>query len=217
MFDEVLKIPAIDDSVGTKTFLEFFRVGPDMAETRTIHDSVPIVNFSEPLHLQFRNQTVFWGEKLTRLDPHYHSLQIVEWFPPNFLKAQKGATSAYPPSRDVPFSPSSFDFGWADPLVDKPISEGLKQASAVVRRTAIEQGEPVDEGAPYGNYANKGYTHEEIFGSSLPRLMKIKARYDPEDVMALAGGWKVEPAAQKQNCAGPYTHGSTTCQAAFDI
>lgn len=189
IFDDFLSIPAVQETLGTRTFVQQFQSVPDQAEVRTAHDSIPIIHYSAPLLRQYRNQTIFWGQKLSALDGGFHSTIAAEPFIPNFLNT--GATSAYPSTRSLPFTPMSFDFGWVNPAFDAQMADGLQQASAAVRATAIQQGEPVDKGTPYGNYAYKGHTSAEIFGSSLPRLKTIKAKYDPQNVMALTGGWKV--------------------------
>ena len=44
--------------------------------------------------------------------------------------------------------------------------------------------------APYVNYALFGTPLEAMYGEHLGRLREIKKKYDPEDVMGLAGGWK---------------------------
>jgi hypothetical protein len=44
--------------------------------------------------------------------------------------------------------------------------------------------------APYVNYALFGTPVEAIYGGHLERLREIKKKYDPEDVMGLADGWK---------------------------
>lgn len=47
-------------------------------------------------------------------------------------------------------------------------------------------------GAPlYGNYAGPDTPVGRIFGGSLARMGAAKAVYDPQNVMGLAGGWKV--------------------------
>ena len=48
----------------------------------------------------------------------------------------------------------------------------------------------------YGNYAIAGTDLAKIYGEAhLERLTQIKAEVDPNNVMALAGGWKIDPAS----------------------
>jgi hypothetical protein len=42
----------------------------------------------------------------------------------------------------------------------------------------------------YVNYALFGTPVGAMYGEHLERLREIKKKYDPEDVMGLAGGWK---------------------------
>lgn len=103
--------------------------------------------------------------------------------------------SAYPSSRDVVLMPSNVNFIWntsaADTLDDTMVAAGLR-----LRETAIALGQTaVDpnniDAVKYPNYAAYGTPVEKIFGRNLPLLRKIKRKYDPRDVMGLAGGFKL--------------------------
>lgn len=48
-------------------------------------------------------------------------------------------------------------------------------------------------GVPYNNYAASTTTLEELYGTNLDRLMEIKERIDPKNIMGLAGGFKILP------------------------
>ncbi|KAJ7021641.1 hypothetical protein C8F04DRAFT_966027, partial [Mycena alexandri] len=49
----------------------------------------------------------------------------------------------------------------------------------------------LQEAPLYPNYALFSSPAERIYESNLPRLKTIKAQVDPQNVMGLAGGWKV--------------------------
>ena len=53
------------------------------------------------------------------------------------------------------------------------------------------QGVPGPHGAGlYNNYAIFGTPLEKIYGDNVARLAEIREKYDPKNVMGLAGGWK---------------------------
>lgn len=69
--------------------------------------------------------------------------------------------------------------------------EAIKRSAATIAAAADSEGQDIGEAALYGNYAVEGTPVSRIYGSNLPRLQEGKERYDPENVMSLAGGWKI--------------------------
>jgi len=67
----------------------------------------------------------------------------------------------------------------------------LRESSDTVHAAALAEGQDVSHAAVYVNYALFDTPLEEIYGRNLERLRKIKAEIDPEDVMGLAGGFKL--------------------------
>jgi hypothetical protein len=61
----------------------------------------------------------------------------------------------------------------------------------VLRAVAVADGQPVENASHYVNYALYGTPVENIYGDNLGRLREIKAAVDPQDVMGLAGGFKL--------------------------
>jgi hypothetical protein len=55
----------------------------------------------------------------------------------------------------------------------------------------IQDGQNLTRAAPYVNYyAFLGPPLEGMYADNLKRLHKMRERYDPNDVMRFAGGWK---------------------------
>ena len=65
-----------------------------------------------------------------------------------------------------------------------------RQSAAHLTSVAIEEGQHVGNAALYPNYALIGTPLEKMYGQNVGHLRALKQRIDPEDVMALAGGWK---------------------------
>ena len=66
----------------------------------------------------------------------------------------------------------------------------LRQSSAAVSAAALADGQDVAGAAIYPNDALFGTPLEDIYGANVPRLKEIRKRFDPKDVMGLAGGFK---------------------------
>lgn len=104
------------------------------------------------------------------------------------------SSAAYPPRRDRVYLPSSITFGWTDPTQDLLFQEALRQTTHTLVSKAALEGQPVtpaDGAYTYPNYAALGTPLEQLYGAHLSRLHEIKQRYDPDNIMGMAGGWKL--------------------------
>ncbi len=109
-------------------------------------------------------------------------------FEPDYLS--HGGPSAYPPNRSLPVLPSSIYLGWTNASADGFMAEAMRLSHASLVEAGIKDGQDLENAAPYINYALFGTPLKTMYGDHLERLHEIKKRYDPEDVMGLAGGWK---------------------------
>lgn len=98
--------------------------------------------------------------------------------------------TAYPPDRSRALLPFNLYFGWVTPDGDDAFVQAIDDAAKAIEAAANANGQNVGDAALYPNYALSDTPIERMYGSNLPRLKEIKALYDPENVMALAGGWK---------------------------
>lgn len=86
--------------------------------------------------------------------------------------------------------PINLVVAWSDPSADEKMYQAMVQSAEYLRVKAIEEGQDVANVALYPNVAVYGTPLEDMYGSNLERLRKIRAVYDPTRVMDLAGGWK---------------------------
>lgn len=105
-------------------------------------------------------------------------------------------TSAWPPTRDFAITTTAIWLGWNESSQDGVIHKAARESSARIRQTAVDLGQAqaaagFKDSSIYPNYATNATTAEELYGSNLPLLQKIKKRYDPKNVMGLAGGVKI--------------------------
>ena len=100
--------------------------------------------------------------------------------------------TAYPPSRDVTYSPLNVFYGWLLPAHDKIMQNKLRETIATIESAAYNETQfDVSERPLYPNYAMQDTPLERMYGANLPRLRALKARVDPNNVMGLAGGFKI--------------------------
>ena len=102
-----------------------------------------------------------------------------------------GQASAYPPNRSLAVLPSSIYFGWTDKSADKYMADAMLISSATLLEAGIRDGQNLKHAAPYTNYALFGTAVKRMYGGHVKRLREIGKKYDPENVMCLAGGWKL--------------------------
>lgn len=120
------------------------------------------------------------------------SVFVVEPFLPDILSHSQ-LPSAYPFDRSTAFAPCALLLAWVDPAEDQIIEAAMHRIIGTLETALIEEGHEDVKMAPlYSNYALWDAPLDRIYGSSLPRLKEIKAKVDPENVMGLAGGFKVE-------------------------
>ncbi|CUA77260.1 hypothetical protein RSOLAG22IIIB_12644 [Rhizoctonia solani] len=104
-------------------------------------------------------------------------------------KRSKGG--AYP--HDNFLAPLNLYFAWSGDSNDDWYLDALKESTRVIREQAIAEGQDI-AGAKqikYGNYASATEDLSSLYGPNLERLRAIKAKYDPGNVMALAGGYRL--------------------------
>lgn len=130
------------------------------------------------------------------------TIALMEWFTPTFLTHARAVPgfptpSAWPASRAFTTLPNGFWAIYADAADDLLISQTLVETSDRFRETVAALGVRdvalnATDVVKYPNYAHWMNTPEEVWGSALPRLLEIQERYDPEGVMRLTGGFKLQ-------------------------
>ena len=130
----------------------------------------------------------FWGDRLRQYDDSMSLFCVMEPFEPDFLT--HGEPSAYPPDRSLAVFSSLVSVSWNNASVDGIMEEAVRLSAASLVEAGIRDGQDLKNAAPYVNYALFGTPLERMYGGHLERLREIRKKYDPEDIMGLAGGWK---------------------------
>ncbi|KAI0634577.1 FAD-binding domain-containing protein [Trametes polyzona] len=192
IFDDYLAIPHFTKDVKTRPFLDLVQSFPANAagNQRAIFHTVSVLNYTEKLMDAVLNETKFWGKHLSLKGGNFISYDV-EPFLPTLLSHGPEGSSAYPPARNAGLLPLNIFYGWGLEASDKVMQDAARQSAARLTQVAVEEGQDVADAVLYGNYAIFDTPLERIYGDNLPKLKALKAQYDPENVMGLAGGWKL--------------------------
>lgn len=188
LYDELLDLPSTTKSIFKGSFSDFVSSIPIPANKRLYFDGVPMLHYTEAVVKALANETTFWGEKLKKYDKDVTVVYSLDPFESDYLT--HGQASAYPPDRSRAVLPSSIYFGWTDESVDKYMADAMRTSSATLVEAGIRDGQDLRDAPPYCNYALFGTPVTRIYGGHVKRLHEIRKKYDPENVMGLAGGWK---------------------------
>ncbi|KAH9017326.1 FAD dependent oxidoreductase [Lactarius deliciosus] len=192
IFDDFLAIPTNQSDVKTRSFVDIFNSlsfinSPKVARSRV--NAVSVTQYSPSVFDALVNQILFWGGQIAALDPNLTLSLILEPFLKDVFS--HGPASAYPPDRSHALFPTGVSFKYSNASLDDTVSKGLRNFSDTVTAAAVADGQNVSHAAVYPNYALFNTPLEEIYGANLPRLHVIKKAVDPENVMGLAGGFKI--------------------------
>ncbi|KAH8987975.1 FAD-binding domain-containing protein [Lactarius hatsudake] len=193
IFDDFLAIPTNRSDVKTRSFVDMFNslsfVNPNTVRHRGRVNGVSVTQYSSSVFDAIVNQTLFWGDKIGALDPNVTVGLTLEPFLGDVFS--HGPASAYPPDRSHALFPTGVSFKYSNASLDDTVRKGLRSYSDAVTAAAVADGQNVSHAAVYPNYALSDTPLEDIYGANLPRLHEIKKAVDPENVMGLAGGFKI--------------------------
>ncbi|KZT71943.1 FAD-binding domain-containing protein [Daedalea quercina L-15889] len=191
IFDEFLAIPTISYDVSTMDYLDLVLTEDvEISENmRGYYNTVPLMNITTPLLEALVSQLQYWQSALATDSGTIFSYDV-EPFLPTILT--HGGPSAYPWTRAERFLPLNIYFAWTDADDDADFYNALVATAANLTAVAVSEGQILVPTAPhYPNYALYGTSLSLIYGTALPEMEAVKETYDPQNVMGLAGGWKV--------------------------
>ena len=124
-----------------------------------------------------------WGEDIL-LESTALIAYEAELFLPTIFD-HNATPSAYPASRAQGLMPLNIYFAWVSPDSDQRCQDAI-------RTSALNAGQSdISNVALYPNYAIFDTPLVNLYGVNLARLRAIKAAVDPENIMGLAGGFKL--------------------------
>jgi FAD/FMN-containing dehydrogenase len=127
----------------------------------------------------------FWGKALE--NELFISIDV-EPFNHKLFSHSKGG--AYPHDPSVPLLPIAMFMQWEHDNLDSTFINAIREAASVISKQAISEGQTKADKILYPNYALSGTPLSDLYGDNVDRLKAIKRKYDPHNVMGLAGGFK---------------------------
>ncbi|KAH8109499.1 FAD-binding domain-containing protein [Phellopilus nigrolimitatus] len=204
IFDPFLAIPSEASDVTTRTFVDFmstFGQGDlGIGSFGIAQHVIPVEQYTLSLLDEMVTQVIAFGARLT--EQNNGSKVIVSVSPEPFLKPfSHSRGGAYPHSSSRQVTPASpFIAYQTDP--DLPLASQaarhasfaseIKQFSYTIQARAVLEGLSRWDDILYPNYALADTPLELLYGSNLERCKMLAARYDPEKIMSLAGGFHFE-------------------------
>ncbi|KZT64214.1 FAD dependent oxidoreductase [Daedalea quercina L-15889] len=190
IFDEFLAIPYLTSDISTRSFLSLVLTAPSNATfgLRGFFDTVSITDITLPFLDAVVNETEFWSTTLAGDVPGLFVSYDIEPFLPSVYS--RGSSSAWPPTRSQGFMPVNIYYAWSLNTSDSLINSVMQESAHHLTQVAISEGQDVGNTPLYPNYAIYDTALSSMYGDNVARLQAIQAQYDPDNVMALAGGWK---------------------------
>lgn len=190
MFDEFIAIPAVSQDISSRSFLSLVlsSVSNETSGLRGYFDTVSLYDITPSMLTAVSNETTYWASQLALEVPGLFLSYDIEPFLPSMLS--HGSDSAWPPNRDRAILPMNIYYAWDLSLSDTKMGNTMRTSSSHLTELAVLGGQDVTDAPLYPNYALYGTPLSRMYGDNLPRLQAIKAQYDPNNVMGLAGGWK---------------------------
>lgn len=130
----------------------------------------------------------FWASTLSSEVTGLFVSYDIEPFLPSIYS--HSVASAWPPTRTQSFMPINIYYAWSLESSDALIYGVMQESARHLTEVAISEGQNVANLPLYPNYAIYDTPLESMYGSNVARVQAIKEQYDPDSIMALAGGWK---------------------------
>ncbi|KAG9308224.1 FAD dependent oxidoreductase [Chiua virens] len=190
IFDEFLAIPSFRRDVSTRSFLPFLKslIPVSHNSLRLVFHSISLAKYPASFIQSIINETHYWRQNLP--DDVYDISYDVQPFLPS-LFSHSTTPTAYPPSRTQGLFPLNIHFIWNQRENDQAVYDAARVTARTLQAHAVEDGSGVVPPVVYPNYAMFGTPVTNFYGDNLPRLQMIKGAVDPDDVMGLAGGFKI--------------------------
>ena len=99
--------------------------------------------------------------------------------------------SAYPPDRTRGFFPLEIYFGWKSADDGQAIYDAVRTSAQRLEAKAIADGLSDANAVVYPNFAIFDTPLVKLYGANVQRLQAVKRAVDPDNVMGLAGGFKL--------------------------
>ncbi|KAG0693488.1 hypothetical protein DFH29DRAFT_881405 [Suillus ampliporus] len=154
-----------------------------------VFNSIAIEEWTKSLLNDIANETLLYSAKLANASASIASYAVDPYL--DSIYNHVDTPSAYPDSRRRGYSFLELYYAWINPNNDDLVYDTVATSSNHMEQVAITTGQDVGNVVVYPNEASPSTPLEDIYGENLARLQDIKKAVDPDNVMGLAGGWKL--------------------------
>ncbi|KAK7038749.1 hypothetical protein VNI00_010634 [Paramarasmius palmivorus] len=157
---------------------------------RTIRHTVPVSHYTVGILDEMKTQ---FEKIVSDAAAANRDFVLIDMSPESFIQPNAHSTdSAYPhpPGRFV--CPTVLEAHYINAADDEYFINAVQEAQQAIHARAIEEGQSFPDDILYNNYAPADTPLELLYGDNLERLREIRSQIDPENVMGLAGGFKIE-------------------------
>ncbi|KAF8551796.1 FAD-binding domain-containing protein [Imleria badia] len=189
IFDEFLNIFPSLDGIATRNFTAFVKSVPNVVPVRIIPNSISVTNYTHTFLQSVADEASYWATNLV-LESDFFINYDAQPFLPTLL-THNTSPSAYPPDRTRGLSPLEISFSWVSPLGDQVVYDAIRTTAQRLQAKAIAEGLSDADTVVYPNFAIYDTPLDKLYGANVPRLQAIKKAVDPNNVMGLAGGFKL--------------------------
>ncbi|KAN0133068.1 hypothetical protein V8E53_009098 [Lactarius tabidus] len=199
IFDDFLAIPSNQSDVNTRSFLDLFSslayLNPSPTQ-RGLGTGISITQYSPSVFDTAVNQilvtTTFLPSGEVRSPPWTQGATVTIVLEPFLINVfSHGSDCAYPSNRSHALFPTSLLASFSNASLDDIVVKAVHDFSETVTAAAVADGQNLTHAAVYPNYVLFDTPLEDLYGANLPMLRAIKKAIDPENVMGLAGGFKI--------------------------
>ncbi|KAG0696311.1 FAD-binding domain-containing protein [Suillus ampliporus] len=189
IFDDFLAIPHIDKDISTRSCVSFIQALPLNGTSGLKIWVLSIEEWTKSLLNDIANETLLYSAKLANASASIASYAVDPYL--DSIYNHVDTPSAYPDSRRRGYSFLELYYAWINPNNDDLVYDTVATSSNHMEQVAITTGQDVGNVVVYPNEASPSTPLEDIYGENLARLQDIKKAVDPDNVMGLAGGWKL--------------------------
>ncbi|TRM63422.1 hypothetical protein BD626DRAFT_494316 [Schizophyllum amplum] len=192
IFDSFLDITHFSSDVKARTVVDLVTSNPSNTTygQRGVFNTVSLESYPVDMVSFIADQAQSVGSKLSLKSGLFISYDVEPFLPSHLSHAAEGS-SAYPPTRAKGFLPLNLYYAWGSDLADEDVFDAIRQSAQEIYDYASGEGGQDIAGFPlYPNYAIFDRSLEELYQGNVAKLTEIRARVDPYNTMALAGGFK---------------------------
>lgn len=178
---------------GTRLSLQTYAKNPSRAgvgeeNVRARWGTVMVSHFTRKLLNEMEDQSKLAASKLKDNQGKSAVIEIWPFLPSMF---DTSTATAWPHEKGQPNGPLLVCFQWEGENNDQYWIALMMQILQSIQRVAESEGCTNDKLPKYCNTSLGDTPVKDIYKQNLPKLMTIRAKYDPDDVMGRTGGFRI--------------------------